>query len=364
MGENKHYIALGEEATRSTAESTTVGFIPIINSAASFTFEPDDVYRDEFRGEDTVKGKTDIIRMSRKWNGSLEIPMFSEAGTTAGMLGTIFKHFFGSSTSAQNASTGQYYHMMYPTVDPFATANLGTKALTVNANLNEGATMKNWPWSGARVTGLTFNQEAGQHLILTADVMGTKRDASTTETGSVVMPAENLRFDYNNLTVYTGTITRTGSGPDFTDFSFGSATTIKPDSINVKIENGMEDVLRLGGTDYADKTRMGIYKVTVEMTLDWEDPASGFSSADDLNAWYTGESSTNLFLHFDSGTQAGTGDNHSLYIDIPIAQRRGGTPEYDLEKDPMVTLTFEGLVDTSTTTYAVGLMLKNSASAV
>jgi len=65
-----------------------------------------------------------------------------------------------------------------------------------------------------------------------------------------------------------------------------------------------------------------------------------------------------------TGTQAGTGDNHGLYIDIPRALRSGGSPEYDLEKDPMITLTYEGLYDAATCGYIVGLMLKNTASAI
>jgi hypothetical protein len=133
--------------------------------------------------------------------------------------------------------------------------------------------------------------------------------------------------------------------------------------VTVSVENGFEDVLRLCGQDYADKTRVGKSKVTIEFNLDWEDPASGFSSADDFNLWIASASATNFFLHFDTGTQAGTGDNHSLYIDIPNAQRMGGEPEYDLTTDPMVTLKYEGLVD-STTLYNVALMLKNTAAAV
>ena len=46
----------------------------------------------------------------------------------------------------------------------------------------------------------------------------------------------------------------------------------------------MEDVLRLSGVDYPDKTRMGRFKVSVEMTIDWEDPASGFNSISEFNA--------------------------------------------------------------------------------
>ena len=363
MAENKIYMALGEEAARGTGEVTTVGFIPMLASGIP-TPEFDDRPRKEFRGEDTVHGDNTVLRMAQKWAVSCEIPFFTEAGTTAGMMGTLLKHFFGAATSVQNAATGQYSHTMYPKTDPFATANLGTKALTYSLNINEGATMRNWPWLGARVTALTFDQEAGEHLKLTAELMGQKRDTTTAELGSEVFAAENLRCDYNNLTVYTGTITRTGTPPDYTTFAFGSATAFKPDSVSIKIENAMEDVLRLGGVDYPDKTRMGMFSVTVEMTIDWEDPAAGFSSADDFTAWIAASSSKNLFFHWGTGTAAGRGDNHSLYIDIPIAQREGGEPDYDLEKDPMITLTYKGLLDTATTTYMVGLLLKNTATAV
>ncbi len=363
MSENKLYLALGEEATRGTKEASTVGFIPLL-SAGVPVMEFNDKKRKEFRGEDTVKGDTTVIRMDQKWGGSIEMPFFTEAGTIAGMVGTLLKHFFGYVSSAENASTGQFAHMMSPVADPFAAANLGDKALTVNVNLNEGTTMKNWPFVGGRVSALTFEQEAGDHLKVTAEMFGQKRDATTAEIGSETFAAENLRCDFNNLTVYTGTITRTGTAPDYTDITFGSATEICFDKISVKIENGMEDMLRACGNDYPDKTRMGIYKVSIELTIDWEDPASGFSSADDLNAWIAAASSTNFAFFWDTGTTAGTGDNHSLILDIPIAQRMGGEPEYDLEKDPMITLKYEALLDSTTTNYLVGLLLKNTATAV
>ncbi|MBI5599204.1 MAG: hypothetical protein HY890_05635 [Deltaproteobacteria bacterium] len=363
MAENKIYLAVGEEAVRGTKEAATVGFVPLLSPGIP-KLEFDDKHRKEFRGEDSLKGDTTVIRMGQKWGGSLEIPFFTEAGTTKGMMGTILKHFFGKVTSAQNGATGQYRHMLYPVADPFATANLGSKALTLNMNINEGATQKNWPFVGGRVKSISLEQEAGGSLKLSVELFGQKRDTVTAELGGAAFVAENLRCDYNNLKVYTGTITRAGTAPDFTDFTFGSATQLKPDKISVKIENGMEDVLRLGGLDYADKTRMGQFKVSLELTIDWEDPASGFSSADDFNAWIAGASSTNFFLHWDTGTQAGTGDNHGLYMDIPIAQRMGGQPDYNLEKDPMVTLKYEGLYDSTTAKYLVGLMLKNTASAV
>lgn len=363
MAENKLYAALGEEANRGTAESTTVGFIPL-SSPGVPSIEFDDKPRKEFRGENSNLGDTQITRMGQKWSGSIDSPFFTEGGTVKGIIGTLIKHFFGKATSAQNGATGQYRHMLYPVSDPFAAANLGTKALTLNLNINEGATQKNWPYVGGRVKSLSFDQESGSSLKFSAELFGQKKNASATAIASPVFAAENLRCDFNNLAVYTGTITRTGTGPDFTQFAFGSATAIIPDKVSLKLENGMEDVLRLSGLDYPDKTRMGQFKVTFEMTFDWADPASGFSSVNEWLAWATAASTTNFFLHWNTGTQAGTGDNHGLLIDLPIMQRMGGSPDYNLEKDPMVTLKYTGLMDETTCKYMVGLMLKNTAASV
>ena len=115
--------------------------------------------------------------------------------------------------------------------------------------------------------------------------------------------------------------------------------------------------------DYPDKTRMGQYKATLEMKIDWEDPASGFSSVDEALAYFAGVSETNFMLIWNTGTAAGTGDNHGLIIDLPRCVRMGGAPEIS-EKDPMITLKYECLFDATTCQYLVGLMLKNTATAV
>ena len=363
MADNRMYLALGEEAARGVKESTTVGFIPLLKPGVP-KLEFDDRKRVEFRGEDANKGPSSVSRMARKWNGSLEMPFFTESGGAKGLAGTLLKHFFGKAVSAQNAVTGQYLHMMYPVADPFASANLGDGAMTLNLNINEGAVMSNWPFVGGRVKGLSFEQQAGSPLKVTAELFGQKRDATGAELGGQVFAAENLRCDYNNLKVYTGTITRAGLAPDYTNFTFGLATQIKPDKISVKVENGMEDALRLSGADYPDKTRMGRFKVTVELTVDWEDPASGFSSVDEFNSWATSGGSTNLCLHWDTGTQAGAGDNHGLYIDLPVLHRLGGEPDYSLDRDPMITLKYEGLYDAVATKYMVGVLLKNTAATI
>ncbi len=74
--------------------------------------------------------------------------------------------------------------------------------------------------------------------------------------------------------------------------------------------------------------------------------------------------STNFCLEWDTGTEAGTSYNHKFVLDVPVAQRTGGEPEYDLEKDPMITLSYEGLYDSGTTGYIVGCLLQNTATTV
>ncbi len=360
MADNKIYLAIGEETARGTAESTNVGFVPLISPSIPKS-EFDDKPRGEFRGDDSALGESTILRMSQKWSASLECPFFTEAGgTLKAAIADLIYHFFGGKASGQNGATGQYYHMIYPVTDPYS----ASKALTLNYNVNEGAVQKNWPFVGGRVKAVSFDQEPGQTLKMTAELFGQKRNAAATAVPTPTYPAENLRCDYNNLKVYTGAITRTGVGPGFTSFALGGATQIKPDKMSLKLENGAEDVLRISGLDYPDKTRMGRFKATLELTIDWEDPASGFSSVDEFTAWYTSASATNFFLHWDTGTQAGTGDTHQLFIDLPVMQRMGGEPDYNLDKDPMITLKYEGLFDAAVCKYLVGIIIKNTVATI
>ena len=361
--ENRAYVAIGEEATRGTKEATTVGFVPVLNFKLP---KPDFMAkkRGEFRGEDSMLGPTTEIRMGQKWEGlDLEIPMFTEAGTVKGSIGTLMKHFFGKATSVQNAATGQYAHMMYPVSDPFATANLGTKALTANMNFMEGATIKNYPYVGGRVTKLGFKQETGNPLVFTSSLIGQKLAATTAGIGSPAFPAENLRCDYNNLTLYTGAVTRTGTPPNYTNLS-SAATAITPDTVSVEFERKATDKMILNGTDTVGITNIGQMSGKLTMTLDWADPATGFSSVDDFVLWLAGTSAMNMLFKWDTGTQAGTGDNHAFFIDLPICNRLGGMPEIGLDKDPVISLEFDIHMDITTTLYAVGLLLKNTATAL
>ena len=367
MANNQLYLAMSEDAIRGTPVAT-YGFLPILGGDLP-TFEPDDKPRLEFRGEETALGDRYTRRMSTKWSYSPEIPFFTEAGTTKGMMGTILKHFFGLATSAQNGGTGQYYHMMYPMSDPFKAANLGTKSFTLYSNISAGtAAVKAQYFKGGRISGLTFKQEVGQILSLTPTMFGTTVLADQTAIATPAFAAENLRCNYNNLKAYYGAPTRTGTAPDYTEFASGTAVQASPDSLSISITNLFEDKIRLSGLAYADKTTLGKYAVEIEMGFDWDDPAAGFSSYDDYVAWLgsTGESTTNFFYNWDTGTIAGTAgaDNHGLILDIPRCQRMGNTPSFTPDRDPLTTIKYKGEFDAATTEYICGCMLKNSATSI
>lgn len=365
MAANQVYLALGVEAARGTAESTTVGFLPL-TSAKLPEYQPDDQRRGEFRGEQSALGDIGTRRMSRKWSYSLETNFFTESGTKKNMVGALLKHFFGFCGSSQNGATGQYLHMMYPVHNPLSTSTgfLGDTALTVNFNVSEGDTVKNHAWEGGVITGLTFSSEPGQLLKLTATMMGQKKVASGTAIASPTFAAENLRCDYADLKVYTGTITRTGIAPDFTQFAFLSASRVYPDKVTLTLENGKTDSLTHAGVDYPTKQNLGKFKATLAMDFDFADPASGFNTVDEVNNFLAGIAMTNFLLHWDTGTQAGTGDNHGLYIDLPVMTNKGGTPEFSADSDPKVSLTYEADFDATTTEYLIGVMLKNTADEI
>lgn len=361
MGKHVHYIAIGEESSRGTPSKEIVGFVPVMSFGGT-GFDPTDEPRKEFRGEKSSLGDTFMRRLQVKWAKDFDIPFFTEAGSQDGFMVRLMEHFFGKRTSAQNGGTGQYYHMLYPVSDPYATANLGTKALTFNSNFSNGDTVKNYPLIGGRVGGLKFTQEAGSGLMMNATAFGQTVGTPEEEVGNPTFAPESMRCMYHHLTCYTGTITRVGTAPNYTDFTFGSATSFCPDNVTITFEDNREDKLQLCGVNYPTKTLNNKVMVTVELTIDFEDPASGFNSVDEFNGWLaTVETETNMFFHWDTGVQEGSGDNHTLDIDLPRLVRQGGDPEFDVENDPVITLTYKGLMDASVTQYQGGIMVKNGA---
>jgi hypothetical protein len=227
----------------------------------------------------------------------------------------------------------------------------------------EGATLKNYPVVGVRITKLKFEQKPGEDATLTVDWAGQILDAITAGLGSPVFPAENLRCDYGMFSLYTGAVTRTGTPPDYTNIIQNAATRIKPDSITLELDNGSKDKQVLDGNRFPTKTNVGIVTGKLSFGIDWEDPASGFSSVDEFNGWLAAVSSINALLTWDTGVTAGTGLTHAVVIDIPIANRLGGMPEIKQGDDPEIKFEYDFHYDATTTLYMAGILIRNTATA-
>ena len=363
MADNSFHLGVGEEVTARGTEQSTVGHLPLLNPGG-IKYEPDDKDREVWAGQNVGLGITDTDRLSEKWSGSIDFNLHTEAGTVPKIVGTIFKHFFGSATSAQNATTSQYNHSLYPVVDPFSDDNLGDEvnALTILTAMNAGAVYTSYPYLGGRVNELTFEFATGAPNKVSAGVFGQKMGTITTNTETVVMPAANLRCDFSDTKFYTGTISRTGTEPDITDLVFTAADQFNPLKATVKFMNGFKDDLVINGTGYPGKTSAGRFTGTLSFDIRWADPASGFSSYDEFKAWVDAASTKNFAIEIDTGTKAGTGENHGILFDLPECQRKfDAMPVYAQDADPIITLNYEFHYN-ATAKYAFGMILKNSAA--
>jgi len=364
--QSNSFVAIGvEDGARGTAEKATVSFMPTLEVAPVV---PDYMSRErdeELRGEDSRLGLYSTIRMGEAWSG-LSVPFlgYTEGGTEKSGIGTILKHCLGGDTTAQEGATGQHNHMFYPVSDPWYGGHVYLDGLTVNLNYFEGNTQKNHPYNGGRVTKLSFQQDVARPLVITAEFMGQKLDTAEAAISSPAFPAENLRLDYNNLVVRTGAISRTGSAPDYTDIT-SSANQIKPKSLSLELDPAYTDEQELDGTDTMGRTNVGKFRAKLTMELTYQTPGSGFSSVDEFNSFLAASSQIPILLTWDTGTIAGSSGakNHALIIDLPNCERMHGAPAPVQEGDPTVSLEFDCLVD-STTLYAVGILLQNSASAI
>lgn len=361
----KHYVEVGEEADQGTAEVTTTGAVPVLNFAG-LGYKPEDVTRnDQFRGEDSLVGGIFTRRMSESWDQSLDIPFFTEAGTTSAIMAQILKHFFGGGVSVQNSATGQYVQMLYPRANICAAGNLDTKALTLNPNFSHGDSVKNHPLVGGRVQSVSFKQEMGKQLVVTVAFFGQFADPITAELGSPVFAAEALGCYFEHMNCYTGTITRTGTPPDYTDITFGSADSFECDDVTITFECARTLEMQNGaGVIYPTKTVGGMYKVSLEIGKTFDSPASGFNPVTEFESWLTGVRKQNFAFHWDTGAQAGSGDNHGLIIDLTQMVMAPVDPEFDIETEGKITLTYEDGEQDPTTLYKGAAMLKNTVDAI
>lgn len=356
------YLALVEETTRGTDPGSGYLFLPVMNSIQP-SVDYSDESRNEFRGADTALGNVSVVRRSGQWTMTIECAYYPGAET-----GLLIKHALGKAATRTVVDTSAYKGILYPLAQPYGLGNeLAEKAIGIVANTDEGGTTKAQYYGGGRIKSMTVVGEGTDDVKLTFEIQGPAEyigAADQTATAGVAFPAA-APFATDDCLLYIGTgITRTGTGPDFTDIVPNTMDPFRPDSFNITITNGLNDKVIQNGVQGPSKTfRESKFAVEIVAPVDYEDPSSGFSSADQYKLTFSGPQTSSILLVMDNGELAGAAaENYESVFDFANLLVVPETPERSSEGiQPTVNFTFNSLYD-PTAKYPVGVLTTDKAT--
>jgi hypothetical protein len=356
------YIALVEETDRGTDPGTGYMFLPVMGSLQP-TFNPTDESRKEFKGADTALGDSSVVRRSSQWTYSLECAWYPGAET-----GLLFKHLMGYAITRAVADTTAYEGILYPLAAPYGDGrNLEDTAIGIVCNSDEEGTTKSRYYGGGRVKSCKISGAGTDDVKLVFELMGPGEFIGpfATATASPVFPVASP-FLASDLLCYIGAgITRTGTAPNFTAILPNTMTAFRPDSIDLTITNGLDDKVIMNGILGPSKTtRTGQFAVELSAPIDYADPSSGFSSADEVNALIAGTHTNSVLIVADNGQVAGSVDaTYSAVIDLPNLLANHETPTRTADGTaPSVNMKYKSLYS-DTTDYPVAIFTTDKASA-
>ena len=282
--------------------------------------------------------------------------------------GILIKHALGKANTRSVVDVTAYKGIVYPLANPFISTELDTKAIGIVANTDEAGTTKSQYYGGGRIKSMSISGEGTDDVKLTFEIQGPAEHIGAvdqTATAGVSFPSA-APFTTDDCLLYIGAgITRTGTGPDFTDIVPNTMNAFRPDSFEITITNGLNDKQVMDGNLGPNKTfREGKFTVQAVTPIDYEDPASGFSSADQFKLTFSGPQTSSILLVMDNGELAGSAtENYETVVDLANLLVVPETPERSSEGvQPTVNFTFNSLYD-STTKYPVGILTTDQAAA-
>lgn len=357
------YLAIVEETTRGTDPGSGYLFLPVMNNIQP-TVTYDDQPRKEFKGADTALGDSSVARRSGQWTMSIECAYYPGEET-----GLLFKHCFGKAGTRAAEDTSAFKGIVYPLANLYGTgAELGDKAIGIEMNTDEGGTTVAQYYGGGRIKSITVTGEGTDDVKLTIEIQGPAEyigAVDQTATAGVSFPVA-APFSTDDCTLFIGAgITRTGTAPDFTDLAENTMDAYKPDSFTITITNGLDDKAVMDGVLGPNKTfRSAQFGVEVATPIDYEDPSSGFSSADEFKTIFGGPQTTSILLKMDNGVVAGdTTSTYESIFDLANLLFKPDTPARQSDgTQPTVNFNMSSLYS-DTTEYPIGLMTIDKASA-
>lgn len=357
---SEQYLAIIEHDARGTVTgSETKMFLPIMGSIQP-TFEPTDESRKEFRGADTALGDSTVIRRESQWSFSLECAWYPGVE-----IGTLLKHLFGKAGTRVVHDTSAYKGIIYPDASPYGDgAELGDKALGFYVNTDEGGTTLSRLFYGGRIKSLSITGEGTDDIKLTFEIVGPGEYIGDEEAAIAGVSFTTVSpFCSADLLCYVGAgVSRTGTAPDYTDIGAGTMAAFRPDSISLTITNGLDDKVVMNGIKGPSQTfRSAQFMAELTAPIDYDDPASGFSSADEVKQIFAGPIQSSLLLVLDNGELAGSAENYQAVIDLPNVLLNPGTPQRNSDgTQATVELAYSSLYD-STTKYPSSILTVDKA---
>lgn len=359
MGEQ--FLALVEETTRGTDPGSGYLFLPVMSTIQP-TVNFDDQPRKEFKGQDTALGDGSVVRRSGQWTMTLECAYYPGAE-----VGLLMKHALGKSETRVVEDTSAYKGILYPLAEPYGLgAELAEKAIGIIANTDEGGTTKAQYYGGGRIKSMNIKGEGTDDVKLTFEIQGAAEHigpADQTATAGVTFPVA-APFSTNDCLLYIGAgITRTGTAPLFTDIAPNTMNPYQPDNFDITVTNGLNDKNVMDGKLGPNKTfRESQVLVEVTTPVDYQDPSSGFSSADQYKEIFNGPITSSILLIMDNGELAGAAAaTYETIVDIANVQVLPETPERSSEGvQPTMNITLKSLAS-ATTKYPIGILTTDKA---
>lgn len=288
----KQYLIFAEQDTarhQASADPTYMSY-PVKGK-----LEPEPEYKEdappEWRAQDVSQGSTgdneERTSTSSKYLWDSRIYPGTE-------LVLLFEFFFGTSLpavalAAPNAAAER---TMYQTTSEMygEGTQLLDRAIALIPHTRKGASTYSQVFLGHRPKDVEFAFKGGDAAEMKINMMsgpwiGAPQQAPIT---GVSFPGAKAFRSVPKVYLGDGA-TLTGIGPGYTDFAPGTMPVVKPDDLIIKMELGIDDVYKMNGFEGPSETeRKKAVMLTVEFTVDFTDPSSGWSSYDAWVARFSG----------------------------------------------------------------------------
>jgi hypothetical protein len=337
-----HAVALYREAVRGTKPDIPAYEALTIKGKVMPKFDPKDEFRKEFRGTSTALGNQTARRKESGWSHGIEGFVYPVKATS-----WIYLFALGHATDATVIDVTAHGRVFSPVANPYAATELGSAALGYGLNEEMNEAVQSRHFGGGRIKSLGFTFKGTEDVAFTADITGdgkwiSQRGAAI---AGLTFPAIDP-FCSADTKFYIGTgvtLTLDGNG-NVTGIAPGTMQQFIPEDFSIKVTTGLDDKRQVGPLKTA---RTGQFNSEIDLTIDYEDPNSGFSSYDEFNSTFDGVQTNGILVEMDNGQIAGSTNQHyKTYIYQPLGLLSTDSPDLDVDgKTPNMKLKYKSMVD-------------------